>query len=32
MRKLKLKINDKDYTLEMTRDTIKWLASNGFYS
>lgn len=30
MRKLKLKINDKDYTLEMTRDTIKWLESNGF--
>lgn len=30
MRKLKLKINDKDYTLEMNRDTIKWLESNGF--
>ena len=24
MRKLKLKINDKDYTLEMNRDSIKW--------
>ena len=30
MRKLKLKINDKDYTLEMNRDTVKWLESNGF--
>lgn len=30
MRKLKLKINDKDYTLEMTRDSIKWLESTGF--
>lgn len=30
MRKLKLKINDKDYTLEMTRDSIKWLESMGF--
>lgn len=30
MRKLKLKINEKDYTLEMTRDSIKWLESNGF--
>lgn len=30
MRKLKLKINDKDYTLEMNRDTIKWLEANGF--
>ena len=30
MRKLKLKINDKDYTLEMTRDSIKWLEAFGF--
>nr|DAQ46613.1 MAG TPA: protein of unknown function (DUF5055) [Caudoviricetes sp.] len=30
MRKLKLKINDKDYTLEMTRDSIKWLEALGF--
>lgn len=30
MRKLKLKINDKDYTLEMNRDSIKWLESMGF--
>lgn len=30
MRKLKLKINDKDYTLEMNRNTIKWLEANGF--
>lgn len=30
MRKLKLKINDKDYTLEMNRDSIKWLEMNGF--
>ena len=30
MRKLKLKINDKDYTLEMNRLSIKWLESNGF--
>ena len=30
MRKLKLKINDKDYTLEMTRDSIKWLEAVGF--
>ena len=30
MRKLKLKINNKDYTLEMNRDTIKWLEANGF--
>lgn len=30
MRKLKLKINDKDYVLEMNRDTIKWLEANGF--
>lgn len=30
MRKLKLHINDKDYTLELTRESIKWLESNGF--
>lgn len=30
MRKLKLKISDKDYTLEMTRDSIKWLEAVGF--
>ncbi len=30
MRKLKIKINDKDYTLEMNRDTIKWLEAVGF--
>lgn len=30
MRKLKLKINDKDYLLEMNRTSIKWLESNGF--
>ncbi len=30
MRKLKLKINDKDYTLQMNRLSIKWLESNGF--
>lgn len=30
MKKLKLKINDKDYTLEMNRETIKWMEANGF--
>lgn len=30
MKKLKLKINDKDYILEMNRETIKWLEANGF--
>ena len=30
MRKLKLKINDKDYTLEMNRSSIKWLEAHGF--
>lgn len=30
MRKLKLKINDKDYTLEMNRDSIMWLEEKGF--
>ena len=30
MRKCKLQINNKDYTLELNRDAIKWLESNGF--
>ena len=30
MRKLILNINDKDYTLEMNRNSIKWLEGNGF--
>ena len=30
MKKLKLKINDKDYTLEMNRDSIKWLEAMDF--
>ena len=30
MRKLKLHISDKDYTLEMNRESIKWLEANGF--
>lgn len=30
MRKCKLKINNKDYTLEMTRDSVKWLEAYGF--
>lgn len=30
MRKLKIKINDKDYTLEMNRNSIKWLEMYGF--
>ena len=30
MRKLKLKINEKDYTLEMNRDSIIWLEEKGF--
>lgn len=30
MRKLELKINDKEYQLQMTRDSIKWLEANGF--
>ena len=30
MRKLKLKINEKDYTLEMNRDTVKWLENYNF--
>lgn len=30
MRKLILKINDKDYTLQLNREAIKWLEANGF--
>ena len=30
MRKLSLKINDKDYELVMNRESIKWLENNGF--
>lgn len=30
MRKLDLKINDKDYALKLNRDSIKWLEANGF--
>lgn len=30
MKQLTLKINDKDYKLEMNRDSIKWLEANGF--
>ena len=30
MRKLKLKINDKDYVLELNRESIKWLEANNF--
>lgn len=30
MRKLKLRINEKVYTLEMNRESIKWLEENGF--
>lgn len=30
MRKLILKINNKDYTLEMNRLSIKWLEAHGF--
>ena len=30
MRKLSLKINEKDYELVMNRDSIKWLENNGF--
>ena len=30
MKKLKVKINEKDYTLEFNRDSIKWLEANGF--
>lgn len=30
MRKLKLNINNKDYVLELNRDSIKWLEAVGF--
>ena len=30
MRKLKLKINGKDYVLEYNRESIKWLEAAGF--
>lgn len=30
MRKIEIKINDKDYLLEMNRSSIKWLESHGF--
>lgn len=30
MRKLKLHIKEKDYSLEMNRESIKWLEANGF--
>ena len=30
MRTLELNINDKDYKLELTRESIKWLEANGF--
>lgn len=30
MRKLKLNLNDKNYTLELNRDAIKWLEASGF--
>ena len=30
MRQLKLKINNKNYKLEMNRNSIKWLEANGF--
>ena len=30
MRTCKVKINDKDYSLTLNRDSIKWLESNGF--
>ena len=30
MRKLKLKIDEKDYLLELNRNSIKWLEANGF--
>ena len=30
MKVLKLKINDKDYSLCYDRDSIKWLEANGF--
>ena len=30
MRQCKLKINNKDYTLELNRNSIKWLENYGF--
>ncbi len=30
MRKLKLNIKDKEYTLELNRDSVKWLEGFGF--
>ena len=30
MRKLKLKINDKDFDLSLNRAAIRWLEANGF--
>lgn len=30
MRKVKIQIKDKEYTLEMNRASIKWLEMNGF--
>lgn len=30
MRQLVLNINDKDYTLQLNRNAIKWLEANGF--
>ena len=30
MRKLELNINNKNYTLMMNRESIKWLETNGF--
>jgi predicted hydrolase (HD superfamily) len=30
MRKLKLHINEKDYTLEFDRESIRWLEATGF--
>lgn len=30
MKKLKLHIKEKDYSLEMNRESIKWLEANGF--
>ncbi|MCI8544867.1 MAG: DUF5055 domain-containing protein, partial [Bacilli bacterium] len=30
MRKLELNINNKNYSLMLTRESIKWLEANGF--
>ena len=30
MRKLKLKVNNKEYVLEMNRETVYWLEARGF--